>query len=211
MPDPQAPQGVTLDLSKSVPLQQQQQAAAPQAAPSQPSAPSAPAFTPPQGVTLDMSKSIPVGASNDTKPLPPFDPKVAGRYTTEANYPKWARTQPRVGPDTPAGEYEAWSGVQSGTNKDQAMDALKATGDAAMETAAGVTGAEGIATLATPGELAGMAKAATGELLPALTKGVKAVGEWAEAHPTMAKLVLEGIKESAVLGAGYKLLKHASK
>jgi len=76
---------------------------------------------------------------------------------------------------------------------------------------AAAIGFGGEAALATPGELLGMAKAATGELLPALTKGVKAVGEWAEAHPTMAKLVLEGIKDSAVLGAGYKILKTTTK
>jgi hypothetical protein len=43
-------------------------------------------------------------------------------------------------------------------------------------------------------------------LLPAATKGVVAIGNWAEAHPILARLVYEGIKGAA----WYKLIKKAS-
>lgn len=43
-------------------------------------------------------------------------------------------------------------------------------------------------------------------LIPAATKGIVAVGQWAEAHPILARLIYEGVKGAA----WYKLLKKAS-
>jgi hypothetical protein len=140
----------------------------------------------PTGATFSPTDD---NGSEQAKPLPPFDPKVAGRYTTEANYPQWARTQPKIGPDSKPGEYEAWSGVQSGTNKDQAIDALKDTGAAALETAGGIAGATGV------GALAEALPSALPNVLVHTTAGIKAITAWADAHPFQAWTLFNVMKE----------------
>lgn len=65
----------------------------------------------------------------------------------------------------------------------------------------------GAAAIGAAGSVAPMAvKAGAAALLPAATKGVVAIGDWAEAHPIMARLVYEGIKGAA----WYKLIKKAA-
>jgi len=74
-------------------------------------------------------------------------------------------------------------------------------GPLAIPVGAAAIGA-GASTLPEMGALLGAGGKA---LIPALEKGGQAVVEWAEAHPTAAKVILEGIK-----GAGwYKLLQTA--
>lgn len=54
-------------------------------------------------------------------------------------------------------------------------------------------------------EVAGAVEKGGKALIPALTRGVTAIGEWAEAHPITAKLIYEGIKGAT----WYKILKRA--
>ena|ERR1700679_396198 len=210
MADPQAPQtgapqGVSFDFSKSQPLMPSP-AQAPQAAqPQQAAQPSSPAQPPavPQGVSFDFSKSQPLDPQN-------VSGEAKGDTGSTIIVPKDGesfadtvkRATDRVKQNPQQVEKEI---ADESTPKNLASKTAETLGGAAA------IGFGGPALMATPGELAGMAKAATGELLPALTKGVKAVGEWAEAHPTMAKLVMEGIKDSALGALLYKGLKTATK
>lgn len=86
--------------------------------------------------------------------------------------------------------------------------------------AAGAIGFLGPALMAAPGELAieGHALLAAGirTLVPALTAGTAAVGEWAEAHPVAAKAIVETLKLATagsivakVSGAGKKVINSA--
>lgn len=72
-------------------------------------------------------------------------------------------------------------------------------------------GAAGVAALAGPGELAGATSAAIKNLLPAVTKGVQGIGEWAEAHPMTARMIWEGLKLSAQFAGLYKGAQAAGK
>jgi hypothetical protein len=145
------------------------------------------------------SGTVPVPAGATFSPvqplastLPPFDPRVAGRYTTEENYPKWAATQPKIGPDTKPGEYEAWSGVQEGTNKQQAIASLKQVGTAALET--------GLAILPGAGEVP-----AAGELIDAGGNQIgKTVVQKVVAHLTDLDSIVKAAKALGWAGFGLK-------
>jgi hypothetical protein len=133
---------------------------------------------------------VPAGAVQADSPadesaLQPYDAKFA-RYTTPENYEQWAHTPPKIGPESKPGEYEAWTGAHGTTT-----DALETIPTAALETAAGISGASAIG-----GALDIHAAMAAGmkDLIPALTKGTLAVGAWAEANPRAAKALYESAK-----------------
>ena|ERR1700730_2904672 len=114
------------------------------------------------GMTFD---SAPVQADTtierDGKPrFAPYNAASFGRYTTPENYEKWASVQPKIGPDSRPGEYEAWT---SANTPGGAMETLKTIPIAAAETLAGITGAS----------VAGPLIAASPELVPLAAKAVE--------------------------------------
>ena len=71
-----------------------------------------------------------------TSKFTPYDAASFGRYTTPENYEKWAATQPKSGPDSKPGEYEAWTGAHMSK-----AETLATIPQAAVATGAGVLGA----------------------------------------------------------------------
>jgi hypothetical protein len=75
----------------------------------------------------------------------------------------------------------------------------------------GETGAKAgaLSGFATIGSIVGGSELLAGAkaLVPAATRGVMAIGEWAEAHPILARMVYEGVKGAA----WYKTLKTIGK
>lgn len=101
------------------------------------------------------------GTDSEEKPkFAPYNAAAFGRYTTPENYEKWASTQPKIGPDSKPGEYEAWTGANTpGGTK----ETLKTIPVAAAETLAGITGAS----------VAGPLIAASPEMVPLAAKAVE--------------------------------------
>ncbi len=93
----------------------------------------------PVGATFGEPTEAPATIAANGKPkFAPYDAAAFGRYTTPENYEKWASVHPKIGPDSKAGEYEAWSGANTpGGTK----ETLMTIPEAAAETAAGVIGA----------------------------------------------------------------------
>jgi hypothetical protein len=152
----------------------------PHQATTQPTTPSSPSTTNPLaefgGIAID---------ENTPPPAPKFAPYNAasfGRYTTPENYEKWASTQPKIGPDSKPGEYEAWT---SANTPGGYKETLKAIPPAVAETAAGITGAYGLTAI--PEVLP--------SVLPHTIEGVKALGAWASAHPIQAYMLYQVAKE----------------
>lgn len=112
----------------------------------------------------------------------PYNAKAFGRYTTPENYEKWASTQPKTGPDSKPGEYEAWTGANTpGGYK----ETLKTIPVAAAETAAGIAGASGLAAIP--------------EVLPSVlmhtADGVRALNAWAIRNPVSAIMLYHAVRE----------------
>ena len=123
--------------------------------------------------------------NNQEQPAPkfaPYDASKFGRYTTPENYEKWASQQPKIGPDSKPGEYEAWTSANTPGGVKQTLT------DAAIPLAAG--------TVAATAALGG---AAIPEVLPSVLphtiEGVKAIGAWANAHPVQAYMLYQVIRE----------------
>jgi hypothetical protein len=160
--------GVSVDASQSP-------------ATAQPTTPSSPSTTNP----LAEFGGIAIPDENTPPSAPKFAPYNAaafGRYTTPENYEKWASTQPKIGPDSKPGEYEAWTSANTpGGYKETLKDSLRPLPYAALAggTALGVT--------------------AIPEVLPSVlihtVEGVKALGAWAEAHPYKAFMLYQVAKE----------------
>lgn len=126
-------------------------------------------------VAQEEAQKTQQNAVQTVKPkLQPYDAKAFGRYTTPENYEKWASTQPKIGPDSKPGEYEAWTGAHMSN-----AETLATIPKAAAETLAGVT-------------LAGPA-ASLIEAAPA----VAAYG-WEHA-PEIARAVLNHVKEPGTI------------
>lgn len=73
--------------------------------------------------------------------------------------------------------------------------------------AAPAIGAGGSAILSLPGEVLGTARAVLPKVIPATIAGVKAIGEWAESHPTQARILYYVIRDTAVGAAAIKAIK----
>jgi len=126
----------------------------------------------------DAQMSSTVNQSN----FAPYNAAAFGRYTTPKNYEKWAATQPKSGPDSKPGEFEAWTSANTpGGYKETLKNSLRPLPYAALAggTALGVT--------------------AIPEVLPSVlihtVEGVKALGVWAEAHPYKAFMLYQVAKE----------------
>jgi hypothetical protein len=92
-----------------------------------------------------------------------------------------------AGPNVPAGAAEKAMGAEWGDNAAQAKQALKVTGEAALQTAGGVVGASGVGALA---------DAATSAFEPVTAKVI-------EYLPHLAKIVKAG-RDLGLTGIGLK-------
>jgi hypothetical protein len=130
----------------------------------------------------ESTQQTQVGNDPGKPKFAPYNVAAFGRYTTPENYEKWASTQPKIGPDSKPGEYEAWTSANTpGGAKETLKDSLRPLPYAALAggTALGV--------------------AAIPEVLPSVlihtVEGVKALGAWAEAHPYKAFMLYQVAKE----------------
>ena len=145
------------------------------------------------------SVPIPADATDQpeqkTVPIPSDASDVQGQMTNDVGNPV---VVPLPGESFENTMKRARDRFQSLSSEEQQQEIARETRpkDLAIKTGAALGGAAtagiaGPALLAIPGEAA---SAALTRLLPALTRGVVAVGDWAEANPTAAKMILEGIK-----------------
>jgi hypothetical protein len=153
-----------------------------------------PAVTPPPNVFQQLAD--PTTAGNSTTPQAAPAPATTGnifQQLAEGSYkdPNAApeRTPEQVaqykeatrsGPFVPAGAAEKAMGLGQ-SNKDQAIEAAKLTGEAAMQTGAGIVGAS--------------IPAALPAVLPHTIEGVKALGAWAKENPMQAYILYQVAKE----------------
>src|SRR5713226_1411377 len=58
----------------------------------------------------------------ENKNFAPYDAKTFGKFTTPENYEKWASgPQPKAGPNSKPGEYEAWMSANTPGGMKQAL------------------------------------------------------------------------------------------
>jgi hypothetical protein len=151
------------------------------------------AVTPPPGYTLDTAAPVAQAA-----PAAPAGITAPAGYTIDADSPGLPKAPPpaapavspeqqaayreatRSGPFVPAGAAEKVMGMGQ-SNKDQAIEAAKLTGQAALETAGGIAGAS--------------IPAALPAVLPHTIEGVKALGAWAKENPMQAYILFQVAKE----------------
>jgi hypothetical protein len=142
----------------------------------------APTAAPPASAPATSQTTAPAAPAGDI-----FDQVAAGTYKDPSAAP--ARTPEQVaqykeatrsGPFVPAGAAEKAMGMGQ-SNKDQAIEAAKLTGQAALETAGGIAGAS--------------IPAALPAVLPHTIEGVKALGAWAKENPMQAYILFQVAKE----------------
>ncbi len=152
----------------------------------------------PQASSLDVLKQVQANpdqaANNNAEQLQPYDKAKFGRFTTEENYPTWAKTQPKVGPDLKPGEYEAWTGAHLSPS-----DSLKASGEAVAGGAVAFGGAMGAVYSPALYELA--VKHLAGNVLPEM-EGEAAKAKLIEYAPK----VLKAAHDLGISAVGLSLL-----
>ncbi len=98
--------------------------------------------------------------------------------------------QVNTGPLSPSGQAEKTMGASIGDNKAQEEAALKATGEAAVATGAGIAGSEAAApAMRYIGQEWG-------------PSAVKAIAEAEKSHPVVAKVLLHGLEGAGLLKLG---------